>query len=92
MMLERGQFQWKCPPFTTTEQQSIKNFQLALGNIAHTHNVMHFNLPLHKMATEAHTNPGIKHNLLSMNRFSMACYTAPFGADSVSFLNSNNVN
>ncbi len=63
---------------------------MALGNISPAHNVVHFNLLLHKKATEVHTIPGLKQNLLSMNRLVAAAgYTAQFEADSISFFDTN---
>ena len=41
---------------------------MVIGNIVSGNNVVHLNIPLRQAATEAHTVPGIKNTLLSVNR------------------------
>ena len=82
---ECGRFKWIDPTFTTTGTKSSKVFQMALGHVANAADVVHLNLPLREEATEAHTVPGLRHNLLSMNKLAKAGYEAKFSGDNVQF-------
>ena len=57
---------------------------MALGDIAPENDVVHLNLPLRQEATEAHTVPGIKHNLLSNNKLANRNYISIFDGDKLS--------
>ena len=63
---------------------------MALGNIAPGNDVVHLNLPLWREATEAHTVPGIKHNLLSINKLADENYISIFDGDKLSIYDRNN--
>jgi len=86
---ECGRFQLQGPSFTETGTKSTKVFQMTLGHVANATNIAHLNLPLQKEAAEAHTVPGLKHNLLSMNRLAKAGYEAQFNGDIVKFYDVN---
>ena len=49
---------------------------MALGHVTQACNVVHFDFLLRQEATEAHIMPGLKHNLLNMNKVAVAGYTA----------------
>jgi len=85
--LECGRFQWKGPAFTETGTKSPKVFQMALGHVTNATDAVHLNLPPRKETTEAHTVPGIKHNLRSMNSLAKAGYEAQFNGNNVKFYN-----
>ena len=63
---------------------------MALGNIAPGDDVVHLNLPLREAATEAHTVPGIKHNLFSINNLSNENHISIFDGDKLSIYDANN--
>ena len=57
---------------------------MALVDIAPGNDVVHLNLPLRQEATEAHTVPGIKHNLLINNKLANEKYISIFDGDKLS--------
>ena len=63
---------------------------MALCNIAPGNAIVNINLPLRQAATEAHTVPGIKHNLLSINKLSSEKYISIFDGNKFSIYDATN--
>ena len=57
---------------------------MVLGNIAPGNDVVHLNLLLRQEAMETHNVPGIKHNLLSINKLADEKYISIFDGDKLS--------
>ena len=64
---ECGGFQIKPDAFTVTDRKSDKTFLYGNGAPAPGDDVVNLHIPLEPPAAEAHTVPGIKNNLYSLN-------------------------
>ena len=78
---ECEQFEIDPKAFTLTNKKSDKTFLYGNGAPAPADDVVNLHLPLKPPATEAHTVPGIKNNLYSLNALVKAGYGAVFAGD-----------
>ena len=73
-----------------TDRKLDKVFQMVLRNIALGNDIVHLILPLRQAVTVARTVPGIKRNLLSVNRLAAKNYIGIFDGDKLSICDATN--